>query len=128
MRYIALLLLSKLSFFTLSAQTVSGIAKEAAGQPLTGATVTLYKDSAIAKLAVTKENGSYRFEAVKPGTYRVGTSFVGSAPAISKPFAVANADVNVPDLLITKASAALQNVTVTAKKPLVEIKADKMIV
>ncbi|HEX8332162.1 MAG TPA: outer membrane beta-barrel protein, partial [Segetibacter sp.] len=128
MRYLALLILFKLTSFSISAQTISGVAKEAGGQPLTGATITLYKDSAVAKLAVTKDKGNYHFENIKPGTYRVGTSHVGSAPAFSNSFKVETADVTVPDLIITKASANLQGVTVTAKKPLVEVKADKMIV
>jgi hypothetical protein len=128
MRYLAFLIFAKLASFSISAQTISGFAKEASGQPIQGATVTLYKDSAIAKLAVTKENGSYRFEAVKPGTYRVGTSFVGAAPAMSTAIKIETGDVSVPDLLVKKSTAGLENVTVTAKKPLVEVKADKMIV
>jgi hypothetical protein len=128
MRYLSLLLTVLLVSLGASAQTISGLVKEASGQPLSGATITLYKDSAIAKLAVTKENGTYRFEAIAPGTYRVGTSFVGTTPTFSAPFTLATADVMVPDLVITKAGGNLQGVTVTARKPVVEVKADKMVV
>lgn len=128
MRYLSLLLTVLITSLGASAQTVSGVAKEAGGQPLSGATITLYKDSVIAKLAVTKETGAYRFEAVQPGTYRVGTSFVGTTPVFSAPFTVGTSDVTVPELVVTKAGGNLQGVTVTARKPVVEVKADKMIV
>jgi iron complex outermembrane recepter protein len=128
MRYLSFLLTVLCVSLGASSQTVSGVAKETGGQPLSGATVTLYKDSAIAKLAVTKENGAYRFEAVMPGTYRVGTSFVGTTPSFSTPFTVTTADVSVPDLVVNKAGGNLQGVTVTARRPIVEVKADKMIV
>ncbi|HYH15706.1 MAG TPA: TonB-dependent receptor [Flavisolibacter sp.] len=128
MRYLSFLLTVLLVSFGASAQTISGVAKEAGGQPLSGATISLYKDSAIAKLAVTKENGAYKFEAVQPGTYRVGTSFVGTSPAFSAPFTVGTTDVTVPELIVTKAGGNLQGVTVTARRPVVEVKADKMIV
>jgi len=128
MRYLSVLLTVLLTSFGVSAQTVSGVAKEAGGQPLSGATITLYKDSAIVKLAVTKENGAYHFEAVQPGTYRVGTSFVGTTPSFSAPFTVGTTDVTVPELVVTKAGGTLQGVTVTARRPIVEVKADKMVV
>jgi iron complex outermembrane receptor protein len=128
MRYFTSLLLVLFTALSASAQTITGTAKESTGQPLSGATITLYKDSAIAKLAVTTETGTYRFEAIQPGTYRVGTSFVGATPVFSAPFTVADAPVSVPDLVITKVSSNLQGVTVTARKPVVEVKADKMIV
>src|SRR5687768_11126938 len=101
MRNLTLLLLIFFSAIGANAQTVTGVAKEAGGQPLQGATITLYKDSAIAKLAVTKENGTYRFENIAPGTYRVGTSYVGATPVISKPLSIAKGDVSVPDLVVT---------------------------
>jgi hypothetical protein len=127
MRYFTLLLLN-LAFVSSYAQNITGHAKDAAGQPVTGATVTLYKDSTVAKLAVTKENGSYRFENIIPGSYRVGSSYVGAQPSFSEKFIVEKTDLTVPDLTLVKSPATMQGVTVTAKKPLVEVKADKMIV
>ena len=58
MRFITLLLMN-LAFISSYAQNITGKAKDANGQAVNGATITLYQDSSVAKLAVTKENGSY---------------------------------------------------------------------
>ena len=57
--------------FFAQAQKVSGVAKDENGSPLTGTTVSLHKasDSAIVKLAVSKENGGYTFSDIKEGSY-----------------------------------------------------------
>jgi iron complex outermembrane recepter protein len=128
MRSLLVVLLATLSAFALDAQQISGTVKDAEGKPLNGATVTLLKDTAVVKLAVTKESGVYTFDAIKEGTYKVSFSYVGHAPSVSAPFTVSSADVKVPEMQLAKAAANMQGVTVTARKPPVEVKADKMIV
>jgi hypothetical protein len=110
------------------AQQIKGTAKDAQGAPLNGATITLFKakDTAIVKLAVARD-GAYSFSDVKEGEYRVGATHVGYGSKLSAPFTVAAAEVTAPELLLTKASADLSGITVTAKKPMVEVKADKTI-
>lgn len=127
MRIILLLLLSTLTALTAKAQQITGTAKDAEGAPLKGATVSLLKDSSIVKLAVTKENGSFAFAGIGSGTYRVALSHIGFAPAQSAPFTVTTADVQLPALQLSKASGDLKDVTVTARKPIVEVKADKTV-
>ncbi|MBD0294405.1 MAG: TonB-dependent receptor, partial [Flavisolibacter sp.] len=61
------------------------------------------------------------------GTYRIKATFVGHTPAVSAPFEVAQLDITVPDLQLTKAAGDLKGVTITAQKPIVEVKADKTI-
>jgi len=53
---------------------------------------------------------------------------VGHSPAVSTPFTVAGANAKVQDVQLVKAAANMQGVTVTARKPPVEVKADKTIV
>ena len=78
MRTIFLLLLTATTFFT-QAQKISGIAKDENGSPLSGTTISLHKaaDSAVVKLAVSKENGAYTFSGIKEGNYKVSASNVG---------------------------------------------------
>ena len=111
-----------------NAQQITGIAKDAEGKPLNGATITLLKDSSVAKLGVTNLNGVYTFNVIKQGTYKVKSSFVGYKNAVSAPFTVSNNDVKVPDLQLIKVGNQLKEVAVTSEKPMVEMKADKMIV
>ncbi|HEX3167354.1 MAG TPA: TonB-dependent receptor, partial [Chitinophagaceae bacterium] len=128
MRTLFLLLLTTATFFS-QAQKISGIAKDDNGAPLNGTTISLHRatDSAVVKLAVSKENGSYTFSGIKEGNYKVSASNVGYKTIFSTAFAVSTSDVIVPELKLSKAAAALSNVTVTSKKPMVEVKADKTI-
>src|SRR5690349_20574865 len=70
-----------------NAQKITGMAKDADGKVLSGATVSLLKDTgrAILKYTVTKE-GAYAFDDVKPGKYRVSASYVGLTPTVSQVF------------------------------------------
>jgi len=127
MRIISLLLFIVISFAS-NAQEIVGIAKDTDGKPLNGATVSLLKDTgrAILKYTVTKD-GSYSFEDMKPGKYRVSATHVGFTPAISPVFNYDGQKASVPDLKLAKASAQMANVTVSASRPIVEVKADKTV-
>ena len=105
MRIISLLLFIVISF-ACNAQEIVGIAKDTDGKPLNGATVSLLKDTgrAILKYTVTKD-GSYSFEDMKPGKYRVSATHVGFTPAISPVFNYDGQKASVPDLKLAKASA-----------------------
>jgi hypothetical protein len=127
MRIALLFFLAGFTAFTTAAQNVSGVAKDADGKPVTGVTISLLKDSVVLKLAATKDGGTYQFTNVKDGQYRISASAVGHAPAMSASFAVSGIDVTVPDLKLAKVAGELKGVTVTASRPLVEIKADKTI-
>ena len=128
MRTIFLILLTATTLFA-QAQKVSGVAKDENGSPLTGTTISLHKasDSAVVKLAVSKENGGYTFSDIKEGNYRVSASNVGYKTAFSAPFTVAATEVIVPEIKLFKMATGLSNVTVTSTKPMVEVKADKTI-
>ena len=126
MRLLLLSLLTASAVFS-QAQQINGLAKDESGTPLNGATVSLMKDSSAIKLAVTKANGFYSFSGIKEGNYKVLVSFVGYKPAFSQKFSFNSSDVTVPELKLSKIAGNLSNVNVTARKPMVEVKADKMI-
>lgn len=127
MRVLILFLMAALTAFTAPAQEVTGVIKDAQGAPITGATISLLKDSSVVKLAVSRDKGAFSFSGIADGTYRLSASHVGFAPFVSAPFTVSGKSVTVPDLQMAKASADMQGVVVTAKKPIVEVKADKTI-
>jgi iron complex outermembrane receptor protein len=128
MRILFLLLVTVCSIAS-NAQQISGLTKDADGNALKGATISLMRDTgrAVIKLAVTKDNGAYVFENVKAGKYRVSASHVGFAPSVSPVFELAGESANVPEMKLAKASAQMTSVTVTATKPIVEVKSDKMV-
>jgi iron complex outermembrane receptor protein len=126
MRILFTLVATILTVFSATAQ-VSGLVKDADGKPLAGVTVSLLKDTTIVKLAATKENGVYSFENISEGTYKIKASHIAYVPAVSGNVQVKAGEVRVPDITISKASGNLAAVTVTARKPIVEVKADKTI-
>ncbi|MBK7122958.1 MAG: TonB-dependent receptor [Chitinophagaceae bacterium] len=129
MRQLILSILAGLFAVNSHAQ-VSGNAKDTQGVPVKGATISLLaaKDSAIVKLAVTAATGDYLFSTVKAGSYLVKASYVDHLPAFSAPIEVSTDAIKVPELKLSKSTGNLKEVVVVAQKPLVEIKADKMVV
>ena len=114
----------------LNAQQITGIVRDPLGKPVNSSTVSLLnaKDSSVFRLAVTNGEGHYSFNNIKSGHYVVSASHVGYAPVYSKLVEVSGpGDVNVPALEITKSTGNLKEVVVTAKKPMIEVKADKTI-
>src|SRR6188474_1659333 len=128
MRTIFLLLLTATTVFT-QAQQINGLAKDENGAPLGGATISLMRttDSSVIKLAVTKPNGLYSFSGIKEGNYKTLASYIGYKPAFSPGFSFGSSDITVPELTLSKITGNLSNVTVTATRPIVEVKADKTI-
>src|SRR5687768_16512294 len=128
MRHLLLLLLTATALDS-EAQQINGLAKDESGTPLTSATVSLIKvkDSSTIKLAVSKATGAYSFSGIKEGNYKVMVTNVGYKAAFSPGFSFSSSDVTVPEIKLSKMQGALGNVTVTAKKPIVEVIADKTI-
>ena len=123
-------LLVVLTGYIVSAQRITGIVKDDQGKSLSGANVTLQraKDSSIAKIAATNASGQYNFISVQPGKYFVGTTYVSYKKKNSELFEVnGNGEIKVPDFILEKAGTDLQDVTVTSKKPMVEVRADRTI-
>lgn len=128
MKFSLTLLLAATAFFS-QAQQINGLAKDESGVPLNAATVSLIKasDSSSIKLAVTKPDGSFIFSGIKEGNYKVMITYTGYIPGFSSSFSFSSSDVIVPELKLLKISNGLSNVTVTATRPMVEVKADKTI-
>jgi iron complex outermembrane recepter protein len=113
-----------------NAQQVKGSVKDEQGKALSGATVALkkVKDSALVKLAATNGSGQYSFTGINAGSYFLAVSYTGHVAKNSPSFEVSGTgDVNAPDVALTKASGQLKEVVVAARKPMVEVKADKTI-
>jgi hypothetical protein len=113
----------------LVAQKISGVVKDDAGKPLNGTTVSLLraKDSVTVKYSASKTAGLYQFVGINEGEYLIKITHVGFKNAVSQKVSLGTADVAVPEIILTRASNDLGAVVVTAKRPMVEIKADKTI-
>ena len=127
MRQLFILLITAVVGLSAQAQ-ISGSVKDTEGKALSGVTMSLLKDSTVVKLSVTKPDGNYTFSGISEGVYRISASHVGYDTEISAPVTVNGTEVKVPSLQLSKSSNNLQGVTVQARKPMVEVKADKMVV
>jgi len=116
------------SYFV-SAQKITGTVKDDQGKALNGATVTLQraKDSSIVKIAATNSSGQYSFANIQAGNYFIRSSFVSYTNKASTVFEINDGDVTIPEIVLAKSGTELQDVTVTSKKPMVEVRADKTI-
>jgi outer membrane receptor protein involved in Fe transport len=111
---------------------VRGKVGETNGKPLPYANVLLLKDndSTLVKGAVTAENGSFSIENVKQGTYLVAVSMIGYKKTYSAIFTLweENSQHTLPLLTVAPEDRQLDEVKVTAQKPLFEQQIDKLIV
>lgn len=111
---------------------VSGTIKDTTGKSLQSISVTLLnaKDSSLVKVAITNKEGIYEFDNIADGSYLVTTTAIGFQKKSTTIFTVneTNSPFTVNALELTPASKDLTGVTVTAKKPFIEAKVDKMIV
>ncbi|HLX66541.1 MAG TPA: TonB-dependent receptor, partial [Puia sp.] len=130
MRSTALFLLASFSYGLLQAQEIGGIVRDNQGKFIAGASVALKKaaDSALVKLSLSDSNGRYNFSSILAGDYFISASHIAFLPATSSVFTfTANSASQVPPIELTRASRDLQSAQVTAIRPLVEVRPDRII-
>ncbi len=132
MKTLSILLLLVLSLATAFAQTatLTGTVVDVRQQPSPFVTVTLLRgtDSTLAKTAVADAQGAFSIVGIRAGSYRVAVSGVGFAEWRSAVLTVAEGQtLNLPTVVLTETAQSLKAVTVTARKPLVEMKTDRLV-
>ena len=132
--FLSILVLSSVLSTAQGTGKITGQVKENADKKteLTGITLTLLraKDSATVKITAAASDGSYAFEYIQPGDYLVmatKTGFKKAYSGVATPTAD-NPEAIVPALILEIQTKAMAGVTITAQKPQVEFKADRMIV
>ena len=122
-----------MSSYAQSGGKISGSIKDGGNQKvIDAASISLLKakDSSLVKAAVTDKDGNFSFEDIKDGSYLVLGTSVGHVKVYSNTFAIsaANSSANVGVLQLVPFEKAMKEVSVTAKKPLIERKLDRTIV
>ena len=122
-------LLISLIINALSAQKITGKIQLPDGTPAEFAAVLLLnaKDSSLAKGAVTDDAGAYEIASVKAGNYFLSSTYVGFPKLMGKIFTFSQADLSMDVLKFAAQSKELTAVEIVARKPLIEIKADRTI-
>jgi len=109
---------------------VSGRLLDEHARPLEYTTVTLLvaADSSFVINSLTDPDGKFTFSSVKPGIYKIRVSPMGYSAYITNPFTVGgNAPVSIAPISIQSSGENLKEVKITASKPLVEAKSDRLI-
>ena len=118
-----------LTGFQLKAQKITGVVNDATDKPQEFATVMLMKaqDSTLVKGAATDEKGQFEIEDVANGQYFINVSIVGFKNYASKSFDVNGSNVNLDPIKLQTLDQELKEVTVVARKPMIEVKADRTV-
>jgi iron complex outermembrane recepter protein len=129
---IALTALSFASHAQMKNGKVSGTVIDGNTKTIESATITLVraKDSSVAKMSVADKTGKYSFEGVAEGSYFVSISAVGHSKELSPAFTINsdNSSIVLKTIELVPVAKTVAGVTVTARKPLVEQKIDRMVV
>ena len=130
MKSFTLLLIAFLGFTAaLQAQSITGKALQSDGKPADFATVVLHKaiDSTVVTGAVTGEDGAYEIKGAAADKYFVRLTLMGSGTTDSPEFQYDGKNLKLEPLQLSERSQDLKQVTVIARRPPIEVKADKTI-
>ncbi|MFC4142499.1 outer membrane beta-barrel protein [Pedobacter mendelii] len=125
------------SFFVLNALNVLAVDKgnisgkvveEVGGLSIPSAIVSVYLDTSEQAISTsaTDENGFFIIKNLKAGNYKIKISYVGYAALIVNGIVITEKDFdkNLGSLKLSSEQNALQEVTITVKKPAIEFGAD----
>jgi len=113
--------------FNLKSQSIQGRLIDEQGEALPYATIQLLdQDSSLLKVEASRVDGSFEFKGLKTSIYFVNLSFLGFQTKVIK-LDLEKDKGNIGTTVLKSQSTELQEVTVTAEKPLIQVEPDKTI-
>jgi iron complex outermembrane recepter protein len=109
---------------------ITGVVVDANSQPLSFANILLLDTvgSSLVKAEYSGEDGTFELTSIPEGTYRLSVTYVGLPDYNSEAFSVGTGETKeLPVISMQSASIDLAEVTVKAKRPLVEVHAGKTV-
>lgn len=115
--------------FSVNAQNISGVVAGDKTVGLEGATIELRLtiDSSIKKIGISQKNGSFIFTGIDAGSYFISVRALGMIPFNTPTFTLSSHKVNLGIIHLKQLPTNLQEVTINANKPLVEVLADRTV-
>jgi hypothetical protein len=125
---ILLLCSSSFNVFAQSSTIIKGTVSDLNKQPISGATISLLaaKDSSLIKLNVSDKSGNFEIN-VNTGSFLISIVHVGFEKKWSAVFQATTSTTVLESFQLNPVTTKLKDVTVTAKKPLIEVRADKTV-
>ena len=114
----------------IAAQSISGMLRTEAGEAAEFATVRLLRsaDSTVVAGTVANAGGSFDFQNIAAGDYRIQAVLIGYADLFSPVFSIKKEDAIVLKPLALVPVNLLQETVVTARLPVIERQIDKVVV
>ena len=108
---------------------IKGTIKNNEGTAVEFASVTLFlNNTTFVKSAISDAQGTFSMKEVTPGPYTIRIDFLGYETYVSDNFSIkATQTLQLPPIVLKQAENVLNEVVVTKKKQMVEVKADKII-
>ncbi|MFI5451566.1 TonB-dependent receptor domain-containing protein [Pedobacter sp. UC225_61] len=111
--------------------TISGVVVDEQSRPIDFVTIGLFKssDSSLVKTALTTADGKFEFANINTGSYFVKANMMGYDIFKGKPFQLteSNLILSLEEIRLKSNSKTLNAVSITAIKPLIERKTDKLV-
>ncbi len=110
--------------------SINGKITDKEGQPVETANVVLLAatDHTLIKAALSDAEGLFTFEDIAEGTYVVKATMIGYDADSSQHFALTSKNIDLGAIALNKKNTTLNEVSVRAQKPFVEVHADKLVV
>lgn len=118
------------SAFAQNSNSIKGKITDNSGKAIQSVTVSLLKatDSSLVKADVTDATGTFELMVAQAGKYLLNYTMIGFEKKYSSTFEVKNGQgFDAGTIALEAAANKLQDVTVTSRKPMIEIKADKTV-
>ena len=111
---------------------IQGSVHDLDNKPVSFANVLLLnqKDSTVVTGMMVTEEGTYSITNFKPGTYIMGVKMIGYKSSFSAPFTITSSNEHLHNepIIVEEDAHQLQDVNIVAKKPIYELKIDRMVV
>ena len=128
MRFVLWLALSFLTFSSFGQAHLRGSVTDGQQQLPFVTLLLLNRDSVLLKGAVTDSSGTFDFNSLKPGHYRISASMTGYLKFTSRVIEVTDKDVLLPVIVLTENVTALKEVEITGARQLFEQQIDRLVI
>ena len=111
---------------------ISGAIIDGNQKTIESATISLLtaKDSSVVKFSVAGKDGKFAFENIPNGKYLIAVTAVGHQKGFSESFELSDANeaIQLKTIELIPESKEMTGIVITAKKPFIEQKIDKMVI
>jgi len=115
----------------LSAQDyfISGSVKTSKDESISFGTLLLKNasDSSLVKVSITNTDGIFTFLNIPSGKYYIQLDYLGYQKFRSSQIDLIDKDITLDPIILNESNTNLEEVTITAARPIVEVKADKTV-